>query len=511
MYNWLLNLCRKILVTLSSLLCDSSLYVRLYFVLRQLFFLILYSISLFISPTSAANPLPEDIKGALCVVRADDKLVLIHEILTNKISLPGGTIIEGESPKLAAQRETWEETGLVVTVGDELGRTDTAVFFDCVSDSEVIAFSMTNSLDGNELPIWFAPHYGVEVASAMLVEPSNMAASLYRYPTQWADVAGFYSHATDQPVVYVDQLIESAPSFRQAELSWMVDLQSWVGSFSESSREMACEVADMITGLSSPTFLLFLFPFVMMKFDSRFVYRLFFAVTATSLMALVAQQGFSLPRPHVYMPMAELTQSFGFSFPSLPIAVWFCVMTFLFQRTNSFGLNRITLSVALVTLTVMACKFFLGTAFILDMFIGAVLGVLVAWHVLRLESNPDVDVDKLLSSKSVWFTMTAITAVLSVIWPLPVFTSWLAILITASALVMTFKESEIRFERQQMLFVILALLLVEQLYLYLGTTVSFSGFWSLVFNTFHYPLLMIIFVILSRKLITESEIDVAKQ
>ncbi|WP_196351696.1 NUDIX hydrolase, partial [Vibrio campbellii] len=72
--------------------------------LRQLFFLILYSISLFISPTSAANPLPEDIKGALCVVRADDKLVLIHEILTNKISLPGGTIIEGESPKLAAQR-----------------------------------------------------------------------------------------------------------------------------------------------------------------------------------------------------------------------------------------------------------------------------------------------------------------------------------------------------------------------------------------------------------------------
>ena len=33
--------------------------------------------------------------------------------------------IDGESPKVAAQRETWEETGLVVTVGEELGRTDT--------------------------------------------------------------------------------------------------------------------------------------------------------------------------------------------------------------------------------------------------------------------------------------------------------------------------------------------------------------------------------------------------
>lgn len=468
--------------------------------LRQLFFLILYSISLFVSPTSAANPLPEDVKGALCIVRADDKLVLIHEILTNKISLPGGTVIEGESPKLAAQRETWEETGLVVTVGEELGRTDTAVFYDCVSDSEVIAFSMTNTLDGNELPIWFAPHYGVEVASAMIANPSNMSASLYRYPAQWKEVAEFYSRATDQSVVYVDQLIDSAPGFRQLELSWMVDLQSWIASFSSASRETTCEVAKLVTSISNPTFLLFLFPFVMMKFDSRFVYRLFFSITATSLMVLVAQQGFSLPRPHVYMPITELTHSFGFSFPSLPIAIWFCVMTFLFQRTKSFGLNRVTLLTGLVTLTVMFCKFFLGTAFILDMSVGALLGVLVAWHVLRLEDNPEIDVDRLLTSKGVWFTMTAITAVISVIWPLPVFTSWLAILITASALVMTFKESDIRFERQQMLFVILALLLVDQLYLYLGTTVSFSGFWSLVFNTFHYPLLMLTFITLARKL-----------
>ncbi|WP_045421148.1 bifunctional NUDIX hydrolase/phosphatase PAP2 family protein [Vibrio jasicida] len=473
--------------------------------LRQLFFLILYSISLFVSPISAANPLPEDVKGALCVVRADNKLVLIHEILTNKISLPGGTIIEGESPKLAAQRETWEETGLVVTVGEELGKTDTAIFYDCVSDSEVIAFSMANAMDGNELPIWFAPHYGVEVASAMLLNPSDMASSLYRYPSQWKDVAAFYSKATDQPVVYVNQLIESAPKFRQLELSWMVDLQSWVSSFSMTSRDTACEIAKFVTSLSNPTFLLFLFPFVMMKFDSRFVYRLFFAITATSLMTLVAQQGFSLPRPHVYMPMAELTHSFGFSFPSLPIAIWFCVMTFMFQRTKSFGLNRITFLVAVVTLAVMVCKFFLGTAFILDMLIGALMGALVAWHILRLESNPEVNVDHLLSSKGIWFVMTAITAAIAVIWPLPVFTSWLAILITASALVLTFKESEIRFERQQMLFVILALLLVDQLYLYSETVVSFSGFWSLVFKTFHYPLLMLIFIVLARKLTTRSK------
>ncbi|MBO0180612.1 NUDIX hydrolase, partial [Vibrio parahaemolyticus] len=86
-----------------------------------------------VSPISTAKATASEVKGTLCIVRADDKLVLVHEVLTDKISLPGGTIIDGESPQVAAQRETWEETGIVVTVGEELGRTDTAVFYDCIS------------------------------------------------------------------------------------------------------------------------------------------------------------------------------------------------------------------------------------------------------------------------------------------------------------------------------------------------------------------------------------------
>lgn len=222
-------------------------------------------------------------------------------------------------------------------------------------------------------------------------------------------------------------------------------------------------------------------------------------------MVLVAQQGFALPRPHVYIPMMELTHSFGFSFPSLPIAVWFCVLTFLFQRTHYFGLNGTTAVMMLITLTIMLCKFFLGSAFFLDMLFGALLGSLVAWHVLRLETNQDVNVDQVLSSKGVWFIMTAVTAVISVIWPLPVFGRWLAILITASALVMTFRESKVHLDSRQMIFVTLALVFVEQLYLYSSSVVSFSGLWSLVLSTLHYPLLMLLFILLARKLIHEKQ------
>ncbi|MGU3845467.1 DNA mismatch repair protein MutT, partial [Vibrio diabolicus] len=119
---------------------------------------------------------------------------------------------------------------------------------------------------------------------------------------------------------------------------------------SDTSFEVANQISNLVIELTEPTILLFLFPLVMMRFGSRFVFRLFFAISATSLMVLVAQQGFALPRPHVYIPMMELTHSFGFSFPSLPIAVWFCVLTFLFQRTHYFGLNGTTAVMMLITL-----------------------------------------------------------------------------------------------------------------------------------------------------------------
>lgn len=468
--------------------------------LRQLFFLTLYCVLLGSSPAIAAAASSGPVKGALCVVRADNKLVLIHEILTNRISLPGGTIIKGESPRAAAQRETWEETGLVVTVGKELGRTETAVFFDCVSDSEIISYLMNNSMGGNELPIWFAPHYGVEIASAMLLTPEQLPASAYRYPAQWQTVVGYFSDATHQPVHYIRHLIKSAPSFRQIELGWMMELQNWVGSLSATSFQTAYQVADLVLELTKPTILLFLIPFVMMRFGNRFVFRLFFAISVTSVMSLVAQQGFSLPRPHVYMPVVELSHSFGFSFPSLPIAVWCCVLTFLFHKTGNFGVNGSTGLIIGMTLLVVLAKFFLGTAFILDMLLGALLGILVAWHILRLEVKPEIRVDQLLTSKGVWLAMTIFTAVICVIWPLPVFGNWLAILMAASVIVLTFDKSQVQLSGTQTVVVILALVLAQQLYLYSATSVSYSGFWSLVFITLQYPMLMLLFTLLVRKL-----------
>ena len=75
-------------------------------------------------------------RGALCLIRGDHKLVMTQEVLTGKLSLPGGTIEAGETPQMAAQRETWQETGMVVSVGRLIGQTSTAVVYECVSESQ---------------------------------------------------------------------------------------------------------------------------------------------------------------------------------------------------------------------------------------------------------------------------------------------------------------------------------------------------------------------------------------
>ena len=83
-------------------------------IIRHLFVFILSLLSA--TSAWANNTLPDHIAGALCVVRADNQIVLVDELITGHLSLPGGTVVAGESPAVAAQRETWEEAGLSVTV-----------------------------------------------------------------------------------------------------------------------------------------------------------------------------------------------------------------------------------------------------------------------------------------------------------------------------------------------------------------------------------------------------------
>lgn len=443
---------------------------------------------------TALKPLDPSIRGSLCVVRSDNRILLVHEIITGKWSLPGGTIENNEDPRLTAQRETWEEAGLVVDVGQELGRTDKAVFFECHVESAIIAYEASSYTNGLELPIYFAPHFGVEVRSASLVQPKAVPMSEYRYPSQWPLVQEMYSHASNQPLQFVDNLIDAAPQIHQIELGWLASAQDMMAQASESVRDVVIFGGRILYVLVQPLFLIAFLPLFIWLWGRHFTAQLMFAVTATSLFILVAKQGFGFPVPHAYLPSINYTERSGYSFPDLLIANWVSISAIVISQIQARYRAAFITVFVVISFILVFYQFISGGAFLSDMLAGAFLGSLVGWHFIRHALSLAVSEDYTFTRTRVWFILTAVAVALVFIWPFPSFLSWLALclgmlLFALASSVCSPRSKMCLRELLTSLFIILGVLLV---YFQLEAAVSHSGIGSLLLHVLVIPVLIIV-------------------
>lgn len=83
------------------------------------------------------RPQPHIISArAACLVRLDDKLLILSDERTETFRLPASAPLEQESGQCAAHRVMWEVTGLNVQVGQLLGESDDGTqFFNCTLDA----------------------------------------------------------------------------------------------------------------------------------------------------------------------------------------------------------------------------------------------------------------------------------------------------------------------------------------------------------------------------------------
>lgn len=363
--------------------------------------------SSFVSAESTeADKLDPSIKGSLCYIQANDQVVLVDELLTKRLSLPGGSIEVGESPQQAAKRETWEETGIIVTVLEELTRTETAVIYHCVPDSGIVAFSAQTKEGYHVLPAWYAPTYGLEINQVYLADPHFVAAKEYRYPKQWkAQVLD--KNVENSPVHYIKNAANAAPIYHQFELPAIQMLQSWVASLPTLSNHLFVNVMRGLNAISSFYTLLLLFPILYYFFGHEFIIRISFLVLMTFIVVILIQLGFKYPRPYAYDPSLQLAALPGFGVPSLratATVVWVSyVYHHLIQTYEKFEMHKYFPLLVLIILAQGVASVVLGLHFSSDVLFGYVLGMFIVWNFIRIESHGNSRTLTIISHQAFWW------------------------------------------------------------------------------------------------------------
>ncbi|MGO1296371.1 MAG: bifunctional NUDIX hydrolase/phosphatase PAP2 family protein [Vibrio sp.] len=376
-------------------------------------------------------------RGAICLTKVNNQLLMTREYITGKLSLPGGNIEAGELPRQAAQREMWEETGLVIDVVKQIGKTPTAYVFDCVSQSNVIALEADNALGGNNFPVWVAPDFGIETLSGMLIDPKRVSVSDYRYPEQWPVIKQMFTHATDQPMRSVSDLVAIAPSFQQYELHFLAGFQNLMQSLPDWGMKVIGGAISIGNMLSNPILALVLFPLFIYFFGTRVMLKLLFTVAFVSLVCLLLQRGIALPRPYVYLPILQPVMEAGYSMPCVATAILTSCFFILWQEREHITSHQWVPALGIAIVWQVMAQFLSGDVFLSDCLAGAILGMTITWNVYQLDGRGIIDLTEQLLSYKIWLALLLLSAMLTYLWSTPGFREWLAIL-TAVVLALGF-------------------------------------------------------------------------
>jgi 8-oxo-dGTP diphosphatase len=113
--------------------------------------------------------------NAGCLVVEDGALLVLKHRFGGKLGIPGGAANEGETAQCTAHRETWEETGLDVRVGERVGRLRYGfTLYHCYPREPM---DTARDLD---IP-W---HSWLEITNAVWLPPEDIPADQWRYVDQ---------------------------------------------------------------------------------------------------------------------------------------------------------------------------------------------------------------------------------------------------------------------------------------------------------------------------------------
>lgn len=337
---------------------------------------------------------PDDIKpiSANCMIRDNqNQVIFTQDYLSRKLSLAGGLIESGETYKEAAQRETLEETGLEVSVGEQLAINKNRVVFACKTHDIVRYFQpvIENKFQAAIVPAVKAKHFAREIRSVWISKLTPTIIKSYRYQED-VDALNKWVKATPASST---TLISSEPipadAWHQRELSWMKNIQLWVKSTAILSPIL--DVANWLGGNFALFALLATFLFLPLRYSLTLTFSLLTTAYSAGLLKLL----FAIPRPFYSLPILQQAQAGGFSFPSghtTQTAALFGVFFGWLKQNNYCSTGTAVLLWFIVTSLTGLARVWLGVHYPSDTLCGALLGAfiaLIALNIMRRTTSAD--------------------------------------------------------------------------------------------------------------------------
>jgi len=422
------------------LLLRSAVFALLKIIYRLCIVLFLVCVALPVSAnTSVANEsaildnIPDDIVGAVCVIRHDNKMVMLSEVITKKMSLPGGYIDKGDTPRQAAVREALEETGINVKVVDLLQYRGRAAIFSCVADSPILVSSFEDKTGYPIVASWFAKHYATEVRRVYLIDPNSIDPQEYRYRKDAMLLADWMAKTPSSDIEIYSDLSGQVNSLHRLELEWVIQLQQAVRSWPENYQTVFDGIMAVVNLPGEPLFITFLVIVVTGLYGPIGLLQLTFVLLLATFTSGLIKLGVASPRPSDIIPELQQINAYGFGFPSghtlIATMLWGLCWYALGKRVSKV-VKWLSLSLVLALIVGQAvARVWYGVHFFSDTLASVLLGLifvaaLIVWH-----SASRFSLQEAIINRWFWLSVTLVVGIVAGLSLAPLHTYIFAILL----------------------------------------------------------------------------------